>query len=103
MATNFNLNKAMKDRTFRVVAIIAVLAILFFVGYLIFNGAHNKLPGGIETNIPKESENVKQKQTDNVNQIPSENVNQKIEIHEMKGGEVNMNKKVYYVDSLKKD
>lgn len=52
MPVSFDVNTALKDKkTKRFIFIIIIAAFIYF-GYLILNNKHNKLPLGIETNIP---------------------------------------------------
>jgi len=53
---DFNLNKGMENPKTAKFIKRTFLAVLLLIGgisiFLVFNGKHNKLPAGIETNIP---------------------------------------------------
>lgn len=58
----FDLNRAIEHKRTRVftsvILVVLTLFLLLFGGYLILNNKHNKLPGGIETNIPVSSDTI---------------------------------------------
>ena len=53
MSWNFNLNHFFKQIFGKVLLVVLILTFIGIVLYLVLNGGHHKLPGGIETNIPK--------------------------------------------------
>lgn len=57
MPAKIDVNKGIeKSMTFRVLFVLVVIGVLVFAGFLVFNGKHNKIPGGFETNIPTQND-----------------------------------------------
>lgn len=56
MALKFNINRGFENREtssfLKIIVGSVILAVICLLVYLSLNGKHNKLPGGIETNIP---------------------------------------------------
>lgn len=84
MSANFDVNRSMEHKKTgvfsKVVIAIALLVVSSIFLYLILNGKHNKLPVGIETNIPLETPDTVKRDTISINSQTNE-----INIEENKG------------------